>query len=222
MTKWLKDRLEILKLILLRQKNLAAFGVLLIFKFLLDLIPPVKTSPLLAQISTFLPWYGWVIGWFALLCFAAIEYSLERKEVFDQTSLNFFKAFLEFLINQGNNLFNDAEDKNFYSKIKFWQEQVIQGIAIGLGPQESEKYFQKMDSQNSVTEAYRESVNKNTNEPLCRALQANVEELKAIRLNLFETKIYEKGELEGMKNIKLANEPRAEGEGGTTALQIKK
>ncbi len=221
MVNWFKERLEIIKLILLNQKLLAAFGMLLIVKFILDLVLLSKIPAQLVQISTFIPWYGWVLVWLILFLFASIEYSLERKEVFDHTSLNFFKAFLEFLINQGNNLFNDSEEKNFYSKIKFWQEQVIQGIAIGLGSEEAEKYFQKMDSQNSVTTAYKESMNKNTNEPLCRALQANVEELKAILLNLSETRIYGKGELEEVKNLKLVNEPRPEGKEETTALRIR-
>jgi len=157
-----------------------------------------------------------------LFWYASLEYSVDRKKVFDQTSLNFFKAFLEFLISEGNNLFNSAEEKSFYSKVKFWQDQVIQGIAIGLGPEASERYFQKMDGSHSVTEAYKESLSQKTNEPLCLALRANVEELKDIRLNLSETKIYEKGELEAVRNIKLANEPGPEGKEETTALSIKR
>jgi hypothetical protein len=221
MFNWFKSRLEIIKLILLRQKLVAILGLLLIVKLGLDLVSPAKIPGILVRVSALIPWYAWLIGWLALLVYAFIEYSLERKEVFDRTSLNFFKAFLEFLINQGKNLFNDAEDKNFYSKVKFWQEQVIQGIAIGLGPEEAEKYFQKMDSQNSVTTAYKESMSKNTNEPLCRALQANVEELKAIHLNLSETRTYERGELEGVKGLKMVNEPKPEGKEETTALRIR-
>jgi hypothetical protein len=90
-----------------------------------------------------------------------------------------------------------------------------------LGPEESEKYFQKMESQNSVMEAYRDSLSRKTNEALVQALLANVEELKSIRLNLSETKIYEKSELEGVRDLKLANEPRPEGKEETTALRIR-
>ncbi|HEY5037667.1 MAG TPA: hypothetical protein VIJ93_01190, partial [bacterium] len=108
------------------------------------------------------------------------------------------------------------------SRIKFWQHQVIQGIALGLGPEESEKYFQKVDSESPVMEAYRESLTLKTNEPLCKALQANLEELKLIRFNLTETKKYEQGELETVKKINLANGSNPEQGEKSTALQIRK
>lgn len=171
-------------------------------------VPRLNSDPQFSRFSKVVPWYGWVIGWLVLLWVSALEYSVKRKEEFDKTSLNFFKAFLDFLIQQGSRLFEDAGEKNFYSKLNDWQHQVIQGIAIGLGPAESEKYFQKMESQNSITQAYRESQDSGSSEPLCRLLQENIDELKTIKINLAETRDFEKADLEAIKNIKLIGESK--------------
>ena len=203
MIQWLQNRLHLLRLILRQSISLFLFAVLQGAELTLILVPRFKANAELVKISTLLPWYGWVIGWLALLWLASLEYSVKRKEEFDKTSLNFFKAFLDFLINQGNHLFNDAGGKDFYSKINDWQHQVIQGIAIGLGSGESEKYFQKMDGQNSITKAYRQSQDSSSSEPLCRFLQENLTELEGIRANLKETKDFEKADLEAVKKIKM-------------------
>jgi hypothetical protein len=189
--KWLKDRFEIIVLTLRHSPFLMIFGVLQIIELILFKLPPSIANDQLLRDFMRVPWYAWVIGWLALLWFAAIQYSVQRKERFDFTSANFFKAYLEFLINEGGKLAGYSEDKDFYSKVSDWQRQVVGGIAIGLGPMESEKYFQKVDGKNPLTEAYRESLALKNNDPLCRALLENVEELKAIRQNLTEAESYE-------------------------------
>ncbi len=206
MTHWLACRLEILKLTLHRPILLAVFGLLQIGQFILILVPTAKLSGPLSAISTLIPWYGWIIGWLISLWTASIEYSVQRKREFDKTSLNFFKAFLDFLIHQGNALFNDAGEKDFYSKLNDWQHQVIQGIAIGLGPQESEKYFQKMDYQTPLPKAYRESQDSSSSDPLCKWLQENLTELNQIRLELTETADFKEEHLERVKNTKQLGE----------------
>lgn len=195
----LKDRLDILKRTLPHPLLLVAFGVLQAMKALPILLPTAKIHPQVLKFSLLTPWYYWVIGWLSLLWLGSIEYSLQRKQKFDNTSLNFFKAFLDFLIKEGHKLFSHSEEKDFYSKINDWQHMVIEGIAIGLGHEESQKYFQKMDTEYPLTKATKESSAQGNNEPLCKALQGNLEALETIRLNLTETKVYEKGELETVK-----------------------
>jgi hypothetical protein len=199
--KWLKDRYEIIALTLRHSPVLVIFGVLQIVELVLFKLPPSVVNLQLLKVFLWMPWYAWVIGWLLLFWFAAVEYSFRKKERFDFTSANFFKAFLDFLINEGGKLVSYSEDKDFYSKVSDWQRQVVGGIAIGLGPVESEKYFQKVDGQNPLTEAYRESLALKNNDPLCRALLENVEELKAIRAGLTKTESYEAGQIgSGKKN----------------------
>ena len=206
MRSWLKVRFDIFKLSLRSPVLLGIFGILQVVQLLLALVPRFSASAKLLKISILLPWYGWVIGWLVILWISLLEYSVKRKEEFDKTSLNFFKAFLDFLIQQGNHLFEDAGEKHFYSKLNDWQHQVIQGIAIGLGPGESEKYFQKMDRQSSMTKAYRQSQDSGSIEPLCRFLQDHLKELEAIRMSLKEAKDFEKADLEAVKNLKQIGE----------------
>jgi hypothetical protein len=172
------------------------------------MVPLSTADPFIPEILTVTPWYSWAIGWFALLWATSIEYSLNRKENLDQTSLDFFKAFLESLIQQGHQLFHHSEEKDFYSKINDWQHMVIEGIAIGLGHEESQKVFQKMDSDHPLTDAYREFLSSRSSEPLCRSLQKNLEELELIRKSLAETKFYEKGELEALKRANFTSGSR--------------
>lgn len=101
MIHWLQDRVEILRLNLQRPILLAVFGILQAGQIILSLVPSAKLKEPLLGISVMVPWYVWVIGWLALLWHASIEYSIHRKKEFDKTSLNFFKAFLDFLIHQG-------------------------------------------------------------------------------------------------------------------------
>jgi hypothetical protein len=122
-----------------------------------------------------------VIGGTLFLWVAALEYTLKRKEVFDQTSSAFFKAYLDHLIREGHHLFKSSEAKDFYLKIGDWQRKAVQGIAIGLGPEASSHLFQAMDTQNPLSEAYKESLKLRSNEPLCKSLHANLEELEKIR-----------------------------------------
>jgi hypothetical protein len=189
--KWFKNRFEIFFLTLRHSPFLVIFGVLQIIELILLKFPPSIVNSKLLQVSAWVPWYAWVIGWLLLLWLGAVEYSFRKKERFDFTSASFFKAYLEFLINEGGKLAGYSEDKDFYSKVSDWQRQVVGGIAIGLGPMESERYFQKMDGKNPLTEAYRESLTLKNNDPLCRALLENVEELKAIRQNLTGAESYE-------------------------------
>jgi hypothetical protein len=198
---WLKIRFGIIRLTL---QNPA----LLMFLGLLILAPIVLGAALPANLMSYLPWYAWGMGWLALLWFASIEYSLQRKEVFDQTSSAFFKAYLDHLIREGHGLFRQSEDKDFHLKIGDWQRQAVQGIAIGLGPEESRNYFQKIDSQNPLTDAYKESLNLHSSEPLCRTLQGNLEELEIIRVKIAGPKALEAGQAEDMKTAKQPRETK--------------
>jgi hypothetical protein len=207
MLHWIKERLGIIQAILPRPVFLAVFGLSQSVRILLALAPAPTAGSLRSEILDWTPWYGWVIGWLALLWAGAIEYSLKRKENFDMTSLNFFKAFLDSLIQEGHQLFHHSDQKDFYSKINDWQHMVIEGIAIGLGPEESQKYFQKIDNQYPLTEAYRDFLGSRSSEPLSRSLQVNLEELELIRRSLRETKVFEKGELEALKRANFAGGP---------------
>jgi hypothetical protein len=209
MVQWLKIRLEIIKLTLRNPTLIVFLLVLVAVQLTLASVPPSKMNVHLFDLLTFIPWYGWVIGWLVLFWFASIEYSLNRKEVFDQTSMSFFKAYLDSLIKQGNGLFNYSEEKDFFSKINDWQHQVIQGLAIGLGPEASQKYFHKMDQKNTVKDPGRgTSLSLKTSDSLCRILQENLEELNRIRMGLKETPGEERDNLEVDKNIKLIGESK--------------
>lgn len=180
MGNWFRGRLEITRLAL---RDSRVFLLLAIFQglvFLLRLIPPVPGTEFLIHI----PWYVWVIGWLFLLWISALEYSLERKGRFDFTSMNFFKSYLDFITDQGGALLTKSESPDFYAKVSEWQRQVVEGIAIGLGPGESEKFFQKMDGQFPLTEAYQQSKKTGNQEALCLALEENLKELKELRRKL--------------------------------------
>ena len=124
------------------------------------------------------------MGWLAAFWLSTLEYSVRRKKSFDETSINFFRAYLDFLIHEGNKLFDHSAEKEFYSRINDWRHQALQGIAIGLGPAASEKFFQKMEAKNPLSEAYRKSTAANANEPLCLSLQEHLEELSVMRMEL--------------------------------------
>lgn len=203
---WLQNRMDVIRLTLRHPVLLGVFGILLAIRFSLALFPSSKTNIHTLEMFMGFPWYGWALVWTGLLWVASIEYSVRRKEEFDKTSLNFFKAFLDFLIKQGHHLYDCSGDEDFYSKINDWQHQVIQGIAIGLGPEESEKYFQKMDGQNPLPKAYRASRDSSSSEPLCLWLQENLAELDQIRMGLTGTKDFKEEELERIKNTKLLGE----------------
>ncbi len=209
MVQWLKIRFEIIKLTLRNPVLLVFLALLLVVQLVRGLVPPSKMNIHLLELLTFIPWYGWAIGWLVLFWFASIEYAVNRKKVFDQTSLSFFKAYLDSLIKQGNGLFNHSEEKDFFSKINDWQHRVIQGLAIGLGPEASQKYFHKMDQKNTVKEPGRgTSLALKTSDTLCRILQENLEELNRIRMDLKEAPGEDKNDLEADKNIKLVGESK--------------
>lgn len=198
MLQWLQDRWQILRSF----ENPIPFLALGLFQigFLLVVVfPPTgAAAPLLAWMAA-LPWYIWIIGWLLVLWLSTLRYSVDRKKRFDETSANFFKAYLEFLVKDGHQLFHREGEKDYYSKVYDWQRKAIQGIAIGLGPKESEDFFQKVDSKSPLSAAYRESAASGSNEPLSRALQVRLEELNAIRLGLPEK------EDEGKKERALEN-----------------
>jgi hypothetical protein len=184
MIKWFKDRFQVIQLILQHSPLLVVLGILQVAGFIMGRVPHwAMTKPIL-EIEKSVPWYAWVIGWLALLCWAAVEYSLRRKERFDFTSLNFFKSYLDFITNQGGALLMQSQSPDFYAKVSEWQRQVVEGIAIGLGPEESEKFFQKMDGQFPLVEAYRKFKESGSQEALCLALEENLKELRALRQKL--------------------------------------
>ncbi len=204
MIKTFKERFKVFKLTLGNPLFLAIFGLLQAARLFLGQVPSFKINPQLLTIALWMPWYGWVIGWLVLFWFSSIEYAVKRKEVFDQTSMAFFKAYLDSLIKQGNNLFNYSEEKDFFSKINDWQHQVIQGLAIGLGPEASQKYFHEMDKKTAVKEGGSgSSLALKTSDSLCRILQENLEELNRIRTSLAETLGTDREGLEADKNINL-------------------
>ena len=106
MTQWFKVRLEMIRLTLKNRALLALFLLLVLTPIVLSFTSPTT----LMDLS---PWTVWVMGWVILLWVASIEYSLKRKEVFDQTSAAFFKAYLDHMIREGSSLFNQAEDEDF-------------------------------------------------------------------------------------------------------------
>ena len=200
MLQWLKDRFEIIGLTFRHPGLLAAFGlfqaaVLLLGRYL----PPAEPNRFYGGLLS-IPWYSWTIGWLAVLWLTTLEYSVHRKKSFDETSNNFFKAYLDFVIREGHGLFNRADDKNFYTQVNEWQRRAVMGIAIGLGPKESEKFFQKMEGKSPLQEAYRKSREARSNEALCRALQDNLDELGGMRMKLLEGVEKEKGGLATLKN----------------------
>lgn len=184
MAKWFKDRLTILRFFLPRPALLGVLLSLQAVPIVLNLIPSSKLPAQLSPIASFVPWYAWVIGWLLVLLVSSLEYSVHRKERFDETSLNFFKAFLEFIIKEGHQLFNFSEEKDFFSKINDWQRRVIQGIAIGLGPDQAHRFFQKVEGKYPVMRAYKESKTLGSSIPLCKALQDNLDELNQMRIEL--------------------------------------
>ncbi len=184
MNHWVKDRLRIIQSALPRPIFLLFFGVLQAGWLFLAFSLPVPDSTWASQIVRVLPWYAWVMVWLVLFSAGSIEYSLGRKENFDKTSRNFFKAFLGFTIREGHQLFKHSEEEGFYSKVNHWQRRAIEGIGIGLGHQASEEFFHKMESHASLEKAYKESIHLKSNEPLCQALQLNLEELELIGRNL--------------------------------------
>lgn len=181
MLSWFRDRAHVLKLILQRPSLL---WLLAPFQVLAVILVPFP-SPQLAFIREPLlavPWYAWVIAWLALLWMLALGHWAGHEKLVTETSRNFFKAYLEHLLHQGHDFFQETGIDETYLKAKEWQRQAIEGIAIGLGPDESEIFFQKMEVENSLTKAYRRSEEKRSVEPLLNAIKAHLDELERLRL----------------------------------------
>ena len=180
MLSWFKDRLSILQLTLRHAILLWVMAMLQTAFLLLPFLPPSSLRDTLLSI----PIWVWVVGWLAALWLSTLNYSVERKKRFDETSLNFFRAYLDFLLQGGHNLFGLSGDKDFYFKVKEWQRQAVMGIAIGLGPKESERFFHKMEDQDPLEAAYQKSREKGDNELLSQALAARLTELDELRKSL--------------------------------------
>lgn len=183
MPSWFRDRAEVLKVILQRPSLLwllAPFQVLAVI-----LIPfPSPQLAFLRDPLMAVPWYAWVITWLALLWLLALGHWAGHQKLHAETSHNFFKAYLEHLIHQGHGLFQETEVEKAYLKAKEWQRQAIEGIAIGSGPEGSERFFQRMEMENSLTKAYRRSEEKNSVEPLLNSIKAHLDELERLRLEM--------------------------------------
>ncbi len=186
MIQWLKNRWEVLGS-LGHPLPFLVFGFFQVAGVLLSLFPPAGWAAHLVGWLRAVPWYGWAIGWLFILWGSTLTYSVERKKRFDLTSSNFFRAYLDFLIKEGHQLFHHAGEADYFSKINDWQRKAIQGIAIGLGPKASEDFFQKVESRSPFSDAYRESTASKSGEPLSRALQARLTELGFIRMSLPES-----------------------------------
>lgn len=185
MLQWLKDRWDILRS-LEHPLPFLLLGFIQVAAVLLALFPPSGwMAPWMGWLRAF-PGYGWIIGWLLVLWGSTLRYSVERKKRFDETSVNFFKAYVDFLMKDGHQLFHQAGGKDYYSKIADWQRKAVEGIAIGLGPEESKNFFQKVESKSPLSEAYRESTASKSGESLSRALRERLEELRLLRMNLPE------------------------------------
>lgn len=186
MLSWFRDRVEVLRLLFKDPSLLWALGLLQTLALVLYFFPFPQAAP----IRDFLmvpPWYAWALTWLTLLWLSTLGYSAGKKKLFDETSRNFFRAYVEHLLHQGHGFFSETEVEGLFLKAKEWQRQAIQGIAIGLGPEESERFFQKMEAASSLTKAYRRSEEQNSTEPLWRSIQVHLEELERIRLGLLGT-----------------------------------
>src|SRR5581483_2520151 len=196
MSPWLKDRLEIIRLNLGSSWLFGIYALLFIARIVLGLLPPFESG--LSPLDRFMewPWYIWTMGWLTVFWLSSIEYSTKRKEIFDQTSIAFFKAYLDHLIAEGAGLFNHSDERDFYSKLNDWQHRVIQGLAIGLGPEESQIFFQKMDKRNPKGDQRGTELAVGANDALRLVLKENLDELQAIRLRLAEAPKQEESGLE--------------------------
>ncbi len=186
MPKWIKVRLGIILAALPRPFYFIALGLLQIGWIILSMAQPSANPDFDSKWAAWVPWYAWVIAWLALMGAGFIEHSLRQKESFDKTSVNFFKAYLGFLIQEGQKIFEHSHEHDFYYRIKRWQRMAIEGIGIGLGHQASENFYHKMESQDPLEKAYREFEISKSNETLCRALKTNLDELDSMRLSLPE------------------------------------
>jgi hypothetical protein len=128
------------------------------------------------------PWYAWVIAWLSLLWLLSLGHWAGHEKLVGETSRNFFKAYLEHLLHQGHGFFRETDVEGTYLKAKEWQRQAIEGIAIGLGHEESERFYHKMEMENSLTKAYRRSEEGNSVEPLLKSIKAHLDELERLRL----------------------------------------
>jgi hypothetical protein len=183
MLSWFRDRAQVLQIVLVRPSLLWILAPLQVLAVILIPFPSPQLAflrdPLMA-----VPWYAWVIAWLTLLWLLSLGNWASHEKLVGETSRNFFKAYLEHLLHQGHGFFRETEVEGTYLKAKEWQRQAIEGIAIGLGPEESERFFHKMETENSLTKAYRRSEEKNSVEPLLNAIQAHLDELERMRLGL--------------------------------------
>jgi hypothetical protein len=181
---WLKNRLETAQAALPHPGFLAVFAILQVIWIILVFSPsPGNLNPFF-HVFRLMPWYGWTLGWTAILWLSTLDYAAGRKRSFDETSRHFFGAYLDHLMREGHQLFGVAGNSDFYFRVNDWQRKAIEGIAIGLGHEEAEGFFQRMEGQHPLSRAHQESQDSGNGEPLCRALQGNLDELDRIR-NIF-------------------------------------
>jgi len=186
MIQWFRDRWEILRLSLKRPAPFLVFAFFQGAALLLGYFPPPGSIRPFVDWLIQMPWYGWVIGWLVVFGMTTLDYSVERKKRFDLTSANFFRAYLEHLLKDGSQVFQHAGEKDFYTRINDWQHKAVQGIAIGLGPEQSKDFFQKVEAKSPLSEAYRQATASKSDEPLAKSLEVRLEELNLIRLSLPE------------------------------------
>ncbi|HVZ80685.1 MAG TPA: hypothetical protein VHE12_07785 [bacterium] len=183
MLSWFRERAEVLKLILQRPSLLWLLAPLQVLAWVLIPFPSPQVA-LLRDALMAVPWYAWVIAWLSLLWFLALGHWAGHHRLVAETSKNFFKAYLEHLLHQGHGFFGETKVEETYLKAKEWQRQAIEGIAIGLGPEASQRFFEKMEMEHSLTKAYRRSEERNSVEPLLGSIQAHLDELERLRLGL--------------------------------------
>jgi hypothetical protein len=207
MLKALKDRFRVLPLTLPHWRVFLFLGFFQVTWAILVAFPQLRDRAGSWDLSR-IPWYAWVIAWLLAFWLSSLEHALGRKRKFDAVSAKFFKAYLNNLIESGHGLFQGAGEKDLYSRINDWQHRVIEALGIGMGHQESARFFQKMDSLHPLAKAYRESQEKRDPEPLLRWLQGNLDELLAIREALEGPKLLEEAEYRSAGKDRGVSPPR--------------
>ncbi|HET9868912.1 MAG TPA: hypothetical protein VFR02_00225, partial [bacterium] len=108
MVRWIQSRFEVFQLVVLGTRSFRLLFGLQVLVVALHWLPPAAGTAFLAAV----PWWGWVLGWLAYLWLTTLGYAAERKGRFDFTSMNFFKSYLDFIINEGGRLLVDSESKD--------------------------------------------------------------------------------------------------------------
>src|SRR5581483_130150 len=104
MISWFCDRVEVLRLLFKDPSLLWALGLLQTLALVLYFFPFPPAAPI-RDLLMFPPWYAWALTWLVLRLLSTLGYSAGKKNLFDETSRNFFRAYVEHLLRQGHGFF---------------------------------------------------------------------------------------------------------------------